>query len=182
MYLWLTPSQAKTLFQQAQQAAPAEICGLISGQNGQALEIVPINNIAADPSMRYHLNPEQQAKALIRFQKQKRDLLAIYHSHPAGDPIPSPVDIREAAYPDAIHLIIGLGSIEPRLGAWHIADDVTPIDIYVSHTRPTVRPTPPLTPAQRTLVVLTLVITFLAVIAISLYLLPPAPPIPTPGG
>lgn len=182
MHLWLTPSQAKALIQQAQNAAPQETCGLISGVDGQALEIVPVSNIADEPSVNYYLDPSQQASALLRFHREGRDLLAIYHSHPAGEPIPSQKDIREAAYPNAIYLIIGLGGDEPRLGTWHIDNDVTPVDIYVGHTRPIVPDSAELTPTQRTLVALTLVIAFIAVIAISLYLLPPAPPIPTPGG
>jgi proteasome lid subunit RPN8/RPN11 len=33
------------------------------------------------------------------------EMIAIYHSHPNGPPVPSPTDIRESGYPDSYYLI-----------------------------------------------------------------------------
>ena len=36
------------------------------------------------------------------------DLLGFYHSHPHSVPVPSPTDLAESTYPDALQIIVGL--------------------------------------------------------------------------
>ena len=50
--------------------------------------------------------------------------LAIYHSHPAGPPIPSQTDIAEAFYPDSVYIIISLAHKPPSVRAFRIAGGV----------------------------------------------------------
>jgi len=182
MHLWLTPAQAAQIVRHAQDAAPHEACGLIGGRDGQALAVIPVENVAAQPNTQYRLDPAQQAQAMLQFHREGLDLLAIYHSHPTSDTLPSPVDVREATYPDALYLIAGLRTHPPQLAAWQLGHDATPADLYVQHARPEVSQEPTLTPAQRTIIILATAAIFVAVILLSLYLLPPAPPIPTPSG
>jgi proteasome lid subunit RPN8/RPN11 len=84
--------------------APEEACGLVSGKNGRSLSVYPIENILHSQS-RFRMHPEQQVKAYFELLEKGLDLLAIYHSHPKGPPDPSPTDIAEAAYPEAVNLI-----------------------------------------------------------------------------
>jgi len=44
-------------------------------------------------------------------------VLGFYHSHPHSPAWPSPTDAAEAAYPEAVHLIVGLneGVADARL-------------------------------------------------------------------
>ena len=51
------------------------------------------------------------------------ELLAVYHSHPDSEPVPSRRDVEENTYGETVvHLIIGLTGREPELRAWWLAD------------------------------------------------------------
>lgn len=50
------------------------------------------------------------------------DLVAIYHSHPASQPYPSPTDRAEAHYPDATYVLVSLRTGTPEVEAWRISD------------------------------------------------------------
>jgi proteasome lid subunit RPN8/RPN11 len=49
--------------------------------------------------------------------------LGIFHSHPAGPPVPSPTDIAEAAYPDSIYVVISLQIRPPSVRAFAIVEE-----------------------------------------------------------
>jgi proteasome lid subunit RPN8/RPN11 len=50
------------------------------------------------------------------------DLGAIYHSHTRTEPYPSQTDVNLAFYPDALYVIVGLGSDAPTVRAFTIRD------------------------------------------------------------
>ena len=95
-----------------------EVCGLIGARSGVAVTHYPIANIAPDASLRYHMDPAAQIAAFRVMRLRGETLAAIYHSHPAGPPIPSARDLREWSYPEALCLIVGLAGGRPRLRAW----------------------------------------------------------------
>ncbi len=84
--------------------APEEACGLVAGRDNRSQKVFKVPNILHSPT-RFRLDPQQQLEALLMIEENNWDLLAIYHSHPAGPSFPSATDIREAAYPDAVNLI-----------------------------------------------------------------------------
>ena len=55
--------------------------------------------------MRFRMQPQEQIEAFTTFEAQEWELLAIYHSHPNGPGFPSPTDLAEAYYPEALSLI-----------------------------------------------------------------------------
>jgi len=61
------------------------------------------------------------------------ELIAIYHSHPQGDPIPSVTDLAEATWPEAAYVIVGLRDpASPQVAAWQIRDRAAaPIVIHM---------------------------------------------------
>ena len=83
--------------------APLEACGLVAGQAGESRGVFPIKNILHSP-LAYRMAPAEQVRALTRMDANGETLLAIYHSHPEGAPLPSRRDVAEAAY-DVIYLI-----------------------------------------------------------------------------
>jgi proteasome lid subunit RPN8/RPN11 len=65
------------------------------------------------------------AQSLFAATKAMRDkgeeLVAIYHSHPTSEPIPSATDLERNFYGDTVvHFIIGLAGAEPLLRGWRL--------------------------------------------------------------
>lgn len=105
----------------ARQEAPKEACGLISGQNGQAVKVYPITN-ADQSNTTYLMEPKEQFAAFKDMRQQGTELLAIYHSHPATEAYPSATDKKLAFYPDAFYIIISLASKQPVVKAFTIKE------------------------------------------------------------
>lgn len=108
----------------AQLSPDREICGLIgSDQQGLHYSCYPITNIAGTPDNRFLLDSAEQITAMKEMRKRNEILFAIYHSHPTTPAIPSSFDLKHAAYPSAVRLIISLqtpGVLEMR--AYRIID------------------------------------------------------------
>lgn len=85
-------------------ALPEEACGLVAGRDNHVMEVYPAANALRSP-VRYRMDPQEQWQIFQQIEANGLDLLAIYHSHPAGPAVPSPTDIAEAAYPGVVHLI-----------------------------------------------------------------------------
>ena len=100
----ISNDQLQQMLEHVAEVEPWEACGLLGGSRSRVDEVVPIRN-AAESSVRFLMDPSEQIDALFRFEERGMDLVAIYHSHPAGPPSPSSIDINEAAYPEAIQLI-----------------------------------------------------------------------------
>lgn len=178
--LWLSEEQAKQIVTHTRAAAPQEACGLIFGRGIRAEVIVPVANVAADPQRHYMMNPAEMAEYLPAHDRAGLTLIGLYHSHPAGEPIPSQTDIREATFPHTAYLIAGLRRNQPKLAAWTITNGrVQRISLHIGHTAPP-STEPPLSRAQQAAILVSAVLAFVAMLALSLYLLPPAPALPLP--
>ncbi|MBI5669776.1 MAG: M67 family metallopeptidase [Chloroflexi bacterium] len=178
----MTEAQGHALARYARDAAPQEACGLLAGVREQVEEVIPIPNAAADPVHHYRLDDVIFARTLMQLEARGLELLAIYHSHPNGDPIPSPTDVRQATFPDTPYVIIGLYNGEARLAAWRVRyGEVTPVEVYVGlpGTAPAVREAK-LSRAQIIAILISAILAFAFMIILSLSLLPPAPVIVTP--
>ena len=100
------------LVQQVLAAAAAspdqEVCGLLLGAPGRIDAVQPARNVAASLSDNFEIDPA----VLIAAHRAQRAggplLLGCYHSHPGGDPNPSPRDAA-AAEPGSLWLIVGQG-------------------------------------------------------------------------
>lgn len=181
MMLWLTPEQARDILEQARAEAPNEACGLLIGKAGEVTEVVPTRNEDPDPRTGFVVAPSDLFAILNRLEQQSLELVGVYHSHPTGHPIPSERDIREAHYPDAAQVIVGLAKSAPEIAAWRIdAGRVTRIDLFIQAARPLATDVEPekLTFSQRAAALLAGLIAVVIVLITAISLLPP-PELPT---
>jgi len=91
--------------------ASLEACGLLAGKNNSVEKVFLITNQAQSP-VRFRMDPTEQLNALEWIDSNGLDLLAIFHSHPAGPETVSATDIEEAAYP-VVNIIWS-----PNNGSW----------------------------------------------------------------
>ncbi|MFQ3568111.1 MAG: M67 family metallopeptidase [Aggregatilineales bacterium] len=179
--LWLEEASARALVLQATGAAPEEICGLLAGRDAVISEVISIRNAADDPRQTFYMDEDEFKARLHDLERRGLSLIGFYHSHPQGDPTPSPTDIRSAYYPEIPHLLIGLRG-RPRLAVWRIKHgSVEPVTLHIGSPRIMYRhgtPSSQLSQAQKVAIVLSAAGAFIFLILLSLALLPPAPPIP----
>lgn len=179
--LWLTPELHQQVTQHAASDAPNEACGVLIGHIDQGVartvQAMPIENIAINARNAYRMDDKRLAQIIGGLEKTGMELVGFYHSHPDGEPVPSPSDIRLAAYPDIPYLIIGLRN-RSSIAAWQInKGSVERIEIAVSETQPE-PPAEPLSSAQKWAILLSSIAALIFVIVLALMLLPPAPEIP----
>jgi proteasome lid subunit RPN8/RPN11 len=105
MSLTLSEEHCAALLAHAEAVRPNEACGLLAGWGGRACRVYPVENIHHSPTV-YEMNPAQQLAAFLYMEAAGWDLIAIYHSHPAGPAEPSPTDIAQAYYPDSVYVIV----------------------------------------------------------------------------
>jgi proteasome lid subunit RPN8/RPN11 len=103
------------MVEHARAAAPNEMCGLVVGDRppadgGRALRWVPLRNPLASP-YRYAIDPEDLLRLTVETDDADEVFWAIVHSHVASPARPSPTDVRESHYPDALYLLV---SLDPR--------------------------------------------------------------------
>jgi proteasome lid subunit RPN8/RPN11 len=115
--------------------APEEACGLLAGQIEAGMyrvsSVIPATNELHSP-VRYRIDPHEQIAAFNLIDDQGLELVGIYHSHPAGPPDPSPTDIAEAFYPEAVYLIWSAQTGDWHCRAYLIQDaQVFPVEISV---------------------------------------------------
>ena len=117
----------------ARAAVPNEACGIVVGDRpaadgGVARRWVALRNPLASP-VRYSIDPDDLLRLTIETDDADEVFWAIVHSHVASPARPSPTDLRESHYPDALYLLVSLSPAEAdpatgleRLRAWRIVD------------------------------------------------------------
>ena len=81
-----------------------EACGIIAGIEGRSCSLFVVPNELHSQS-RFRMQAEEQIAAFLEMERQGWDMLAIYHSHPAGPDHPSETDLAEHAYPGVYSVI-----------------------------------------------------------------------------
>ena len=123
LFRLLVPRQLfNEMIAQAQAELPNECCGLLAGTIGadgiaRIERRFPLVNALASPT-----EYESEPRSLFDAERARRDLgiefLAVYHSHPTSEPIPSRKDCERNGMDDVVHLIIGLKEGTPQVGGW----------------------------------------------------------------
>ncbi len=111
--------------------APEEACGLLAGRDGRCVDVLPLTNVLHSPT-RYRVAPEELFEAFMALERNGRELLGIFHSHPAGVAYPSATDVAEAYYPSCAYFIWALRDGEWACRAFRIvAGEIAEISVGV---------------------------------------------------
>jgi proteasome lid subunit RPN8/RPN11 len=117
---------ADGLVAQALSESPHECCGLLagtfedhprSGQRGRVVGLYPLVNELASPT-RFVSEARSLLAAIKAIRAAKLEVLAVYHSHPTSDPVPSRTDLAWNNWPEVVAVIVGLTSNPPQTRAW----------------------------------------------------------------
>ena len=114
------------LIAHARRELPNECCGLLAGHvidgAGVASASFAITNDAASSS-EYETNARDMLRAFRAMREGGLELLAIYHSHPMSEPVPSRRDLDRNTYGESVvHVIVGFAAREPHVRAWWLTE------------------------------------------------------------
>ena len=101
---------------------PLECCGILAGRHGHAWEIYKLPN-ADQSETRYNADPQALIKAVQAMRRNGTEIMAIYHSHPRWQPIPSQTDLKENNYGEVPRIIVGLLKSPPECRVWRFLNE-----------------------------------------------------------
>jgi len=116
----------------AREDLPNECCGMIGGRDGEATQVVRVENAAASP-LRYEMDPQGQFDGLRSIEDAGEELVGIYHSHTRSAAYPSQTDVNQAAmWPEQVYVIVSLAEEEPEVKAYLLQDlKIADVDLDV---------------------------------------------------
>jgi proteasome lid subunit RPN8/RPN11 len=118
----------------AREDLPNECCGMVAGIEGEATEVIRVENAAASP-LRYEMDPKAQYEAWKSIEDGGRELLAIYHSHTKSAAYPSQTDVNQAvAWPDQVYVIVSLADEDAPDVKGYFLKDLRIADAEISIT------------------------------------------------
>ena len=102
--------------------APLECCGLLGGVAPTVGSIYPLRNASASET-RYDADARDLIEAVGKIRESRTEILAIYHSHPRWEAVPSRTDLRENHYGDVPRIIVSLLGDTPVVRVWRLDPD-----------------------------------------------------------
>ncbi len=124
---------------------PLECCGILGGLAPRVSSLHPLRNIAASET-RYNADPTELIQAYVALREQRREILAIYHSHPRWQAVPSATDLSQNHWGDMPRIIVSLLTDPPDVRIWRLLPDSFR-ELPWTLVRPTGEPAGPLQPA-----------------------------------
>ena len=104
----LARAALEALVAHAREESPNECCGVLLGTASSIAEAARTRNISDRPRSRFLVDPKDHLDLLRGARARGLEVLGFYHSHPHSPAWPSETDVAEAAYPEAVHLIVSL--------------------------------------------------------------------------
>jgi [CysO sulfur-carrier protein]-S-L-cysteine hydrolase len=106
---------------QARAELPNECCGLLAGRSAGGIATVerryPLVNAEASP-VEYTSEPRSMFAAVRDMRRHGIDVVAVYHSHPTSEAVPSKTDRERNYSEDVICFIVSLKGTQPDVRAW----------------------------------------------------------------
>ena len=122
MTLHIPEAIYEELLQHARAELPHECVGMLIGTAvGLAVEYVPMVNELKSPT-KFLTEPRSMLKAEKRCRELNLQVLAIVHSHPSSEPVPSKYDVADHYSSTVMSVIISLMKATPEMAGWWIAE------------------------------------------------------------
>ncbi len=102
--------------------APLECCGILCGVASRVSLFYPLRNDTQSET-RYNADPKELIAAHIDFRQKGAEILAIYHSHPRWQAVPSQTDLAENHYGPVPRIIVSLLGESPDVRVWRLDAD-----------------------------------------------------------
>jgi proteasome lid subunit RPN8/RPN11 len=102
--------------------APLECCGILCGTAPRVSLFYPLRNDTKSET-RYNADPRDLIEAHIDFRRHGAEMLAIYHSHPRWQAIPSKTDLAENHHGPVPRIIVSLLGEAPEVRTWRLFTD-----------------------------------------------------------
>ena len=103
--------------------APLECCGILGGVAPRVSSFHPLRNDLGerDPLQRRPARLDRGRTSHLR--QRGAEILAIYHSHPRWQAVPSQTDLRENHYGPVPRIIVSLLGDTPEVRVWRLDAD-----------------------------------------------------------
>jgi proteasome lid subunit RPN8/RPN11 len=133
-----TTAQHQAIVAHCFDGLPDEACGLLGGPlvddlepEGTVTSVFPCRN--ADASARtYTVDSRDLIKAMRAAESEGGELIGVWHSHTHTDAYPSDTDVRQAAEPGWVYVLVSLKHPEPVMRAYRIRDgNIAEVEIVV---------------------------------------------------
>jgi proteasome lid subunit RPN8/RPN11 len=102
--------------------SPLECCGILGGNSGRVTSIHPLRNDLVSET-RYNADPRDLIEAHITLRERGAEIMAIYHSHPRWQPVPSQTDLDDNHYGPVPRIIVSLVGESPEVRVWELDAD-----------------------------------------------------------
>lgn len=99
--------------------APRECCGILGGVWPEADLFYPLANALASED-RYDADPAELVRAVVDLRGREAEMLAIYHSHPRWEAVPSRADLELNHYGPLPRIIVSLLTEPPVVRTWRL--------------------------------------------------------------
>ena len=105
--------------------APLECCGILAGVAPRVSLFLPLRNAAPieTRTTRYYADPRDLLDVEKTLRKLKLNILAIYHSHPRWEAVPSRTDLEENYCEGIPRIIVSLLGEIPIVRVWRLDPD-----------------------------------------------------------
>lgn len=126
----ITRSLYNEMIAHARAELPNECCGLLAGliledragSDMLVLSCYPLVNESASAT-EYLSEPRSMFNAVRDIEGRGLEIVAVYHSHPTSEPVPSRKDLERSYSPAVANFIISLMNDKPLVRAWWFEDD-----------------------------------------------------------
>lgn len=122
MVLHIPEAIYEQMVENARAELPNECVGMLIGSSdGVVGEYLPLVNELKSPT-RFLTEPYSMLRAEKRCRELKQQVLAIFHSHPTSEPVPSQYDVADHYGNGVMCLILTFMEHPERLQGWWIAE------------------------------------------------------------